>query len=268
MRDAAAEDGGLLTPEDPAPFTVFNATGAAPILLLCDHASNAVLHRLGGLGLLERDLNRHIAHDIGAPGVTRYLASRFDAPAILAGYSRLVIDCNRHLGHETSIIRESDATVIPGNAHLTEADRAARANACFWPYHREIARTLAGFDARRIVPALIAVHSFTPVLLGQRRPWQIGVLWTEDGRIAQPLIAALRARTGYEIGDNEPYSGRTHTGFTIAEHATAAGRPCVMLEIREDLMPDSDSEIAIGEIIGDCLADILADKSLYRRWTT
>ena len=267
MQNAAAGEDELLGPDDPAPFTVFNANGAAPILLLCDHASNAVPVRLAGLGLLERDLNRHIAHDIGAAGITRYLAQRFDAPAILAGYSRLVIDCNRHLGHETSIIPESDATVIPGNARLTETQRTARADACFWPYHREIARMLDGFDARGVIPALIAVHSFTPVLLGQRRPWQIGVLWNEDGRIAEPLIAALRAETGYEIGDNEPYSGRTHTGFTIAEHATAAGRPCVMLEIREDLVPDADSEIRIGELLGDCFTEILADKSLYRKWT-
>ena len=268
MQSETTGEEGLLTPEDPAPFTVFNPDGAATILLLCDHASNAVPRRLAGLGLLERDLNRHIAHDIGAAGITRFLAKRFDAPAILAGYSRLVIDCNRPLDHPTSIIPESDATAIPGNARISDSKRSARATACFWPYHHEIARTLAGFDRRGIVTALIAVHSFTPVLLGSRRPWQIGVLWNEDDRIAAPLIAALRARTEYDIGDNEPYSGKSHTGFTIAEHAIAEGRPCVMLEIREDLVPDAESEIRIGTLLGDCLADILTDKSLYRRWTT
>ena len=267
MQSETAGEEGLLTPEDPAPYITFNTNGAEPLLLLCDHASNAVPRRLAGLGLLERDLNRHIAHDIGAAGITRHLAKRFDAPAILAGYSRLVIDCNRTLDHETSIIPESDATVIPGNARLGDGERRARAAACFWPYHRQIARTLESFDRRGVVPALIAVHSFTPVLLGNRRPWQIGVLWNEDDRIAAPLIEALRARTDYEIGDNEPYSGKTHTGFTMAEHAIAAGRPCVMLEIREDLVPDAESEERVGELLALCLADILGETTLYTRWS-
>ena len=87
-------------------------------MLTCDHASHAVPESLGNLGLDSRDLERHIGWDIGAAEVTRRLAERFDAPAVLSGYSRLVIDCNRKLGSETSILEVSDGTVIPGNLGL------------------------------------------------------------------------------------------------------------------------------------------------------
>jgi predicted N-formylglutamate amidohydrolase len=85
----------LLDLEDPPPFTVINPDGRFPLVLVCDHASNAVPAALKQLGLGQGELARHIAWDIGAAGVTRRLAARLDAPAVLCGYSRLVIDCNR-----------------------------------------------------------------------------------------------------------------------------------------------------------------------------
>ena len=124
---------------DPPPFEVVNANGAAPVVFLCDHASNRVPRALDNLGLPPEELGRHIAWDIGAAALTRRLATRFDAPAVLAGCSRLVIDCNRRLDDGQSILAVSDDTAIPGNRDLTERDAAARALACFHPYHRACA---------------------------------------------------------------------------------------------------------------------------------
>src|SRR5271155_6166681 len=93
----------LLQPEDPAPFRVVNEAGRAPLLLVCDHASDAIPRRLAGLGVAPRALQAHIAYDIGAAAVAERLAARFDAPLLLSGFSRLVIDCNRKLDDPTSI---------------------------------------------------------------------------------------------------------------------------------------------------------------------
>jgi len=257
MNDTEHSGVALLGPSDPPPVTVVNPDGARGALLVCDHASNAVPAALHGLGLAERELHRHIALDIGAAEVTRELARLLDAPAVLTGYSRLVVDCNRRLDHPTSIVAVSDGVEIPGNRDLAEADRRARIDACFWPYHRRIGAGLAGFAMRDIRPAIISMHGFTPVLDGRERPWQIGVLWDQDGRIAEPLLARLRARDGLAVGDNEPYSGRQRYGYTIEVHATETGLPNVLIEMREDQVADADGQARFAAMLAGMLAPIL-----------
>ena len=111
---------------------------ASSLLLTCDHASKDVPHALKQLGLAPAELQRHIGWDIGAAAVTRRLAPLLDAPAILAGYSRLVIDCNRDPGDPSSIPEASDGTAIPGNHGLGAEERALRHAAIFAPYHGAI----------------------------------------------------------------------------------------------------------------------------------
>lgn len=262
MSDTSDHDLPLLGPEDPPPVAVVNPAGQAPVLLICDHASNAVPRALHGLGLTERDLHRHIAYDIGSADITRLLAQALDAPAVLAGYSRLVIDCNRALGHPDSIVRESDGVVIPGNAEVSPGDARDRAASCFWPYHRRIGAGIAGFAQRGIRPAIVAVHGFTPVLAGEERPWHVGILWGEDGRIAVPLIDALRRRTGMVIGDNQPYSGRLQYGYSISVHAGETGLPNVLIELREDIVAAAEDRRRTAALLADALRPILLDSGL------
>src|SRR5262249_31017182 len=80
---------GLLAAAEPPPFELVNGEGAAPLLFVCDHAGRAIPRALGRLGLDEATLARHIAWDIGIADLTRALAFRFGAPAVLATYSRL-----------------------------------------------------------------------------------------------------------------------------------------------------------------------------------
>src|SRR3972149_6211381 len=135
--DALPAAGGapLPAPGAPPPFEVVNRDGSARAVLICDHAGRAIPRALGHLGLDEAALARHIAWDIGIADVTRRLAKALDAVAVLAGYSRLVIDCNRRLDDPTSIAQESDGVAVPGNRGLTAADRARRAAARFAPPH-------------------------------------------------------------------------------------------------------------------------------------
>ena len=248
----------MLSEREPPPFTVENPDGASPVVLACDHASNLVPRALKGLGLVERELHRHIAWDQGAAEVTRGLAARLDATAVLAGYSRLVIDCNRSPDHETSIAEVSDGTEVPGNLGLSEAARTARRRALFDPYHAALAAALEGVRGRGRTPLLIAVHSFTPVLAGKRRPWQISVLWGYDPRIPVPLLAALRARGDLTVGDNVPYSGRNRHGHTIKAHGARIGIPHALIEIRADEIADSQAAARYVGILGEALETTLA----------
>jgi predicted N-formylglutamate amidohydrolase len=254
----------LLTAEDPPAFEIVNPAGRAPLLLICDHASNTVPRRLAGLGLDGETLARHIAWDIGAAEVTRRLAVLLDARAVLAGYSRLVIDCNRPLDDPTSIAGESDGIEVPGNFGLSAADRAARADACFHPYHAAIAGELAGFTAGGVVPAVISIHSFTPTMRGFARPWHVGILWDRDRRLPVPLIAALASDPALVVGDNEPYSAREPAGHSVHTHAATAGLPHTAIELRQDLVATSDGAGAWAAILAAPLQPILAQGDLYR----
>ena len=253
----------LLGPGDPSPVEVYNSGGGAAILLICDHASAALPASMGTLGLDASDLKRHIAIDIGADPLTRRLADFFDAPAVLAGYSRLVIDCNREVADHTSIREISEGTIVPGNRNLSAADRAARIDAIFRPYHAAIAERRALFSAAGKAPAVIAIHTFTPVFHGVDRPWHIGVLSNRDRRIADPLIAALSKDGTLTVGDNQPYSALAFAGYTIEEHAMALGFPCVMIEIRQDLVSDDTGVARWFDILRRTLTPILRDETLY-----
>ncbi|MDX1541603.1 MAG: N-formylglutamate amidohydrolase, partial [Geminicoccaceae bacterium] len=132
--------------EDGEPFAaveLLNADGTAPVLVICDHAGRRIPRWLGDMGLSERDRARHIGWDIGAADMTRVLASRLDAPAVLCHVSRLVIDPNRRPGEPTSIPKVSDGTVIPANQQVSMTERRRRFRLSFVPYHRALARQVA-----------------------------------------------------------------------------------------------------------------------------
>ncbi|TAJ41784.1 MAG: N-formylglutamate amidohydrolase [Reyranella sp.] len=232
--------GQLLGPGDPPPYSVFNETGRAPLLLLCDHASKAVPQALGDLGIPASELARHIGWDIGGLDAAIELSTALDAPLVASGYSRLVIDCNRWPGGEGSIPEVSDGTSVPANCGLGKAEIDARAEACFWPYHHEVDRQLDRMTAGGRPVALLVMHSFTPEMNGFQRPWHVGVLWNDDPRLPEPLLAQLRRDASLVVGDNKPYSARASYEYTLTAHARSRGLPHCSLEVRQDLIDTSD----------------------------
>lgn len=225
---------GLLTAGDPTPVIVEHADAPSALVIVCDHAGNAIPRALGTLGLAPAELTRHIAIDVGALDLSRRLAARLKAPLIAQAYSRLVIDCNRAPGAPSSIAEISEATPVPGNRGLDAAQGAARARAIFDPYHAAIRALL---DARAARPCvLLALHSFTPVFHGVARPWHVGVLYNRDRRVAEPLFAAFAAEPDLVVGDNEPYAVSDETDYTIPVHGERRGIPHVEIEVRQDLL--------------------------------
>ncbi len=228
----------LLASDEPSPVEFIGHPNAAPFLIVCDHAGRTLPRRLGALGLSDEDLSRHIAWDIGAAEVARRMAARLEACAILQTYSRLVIDCNRSPGVESSIATISESTEIPGNAGISDNERSQRITEIFQPYHDAIARELDRRTANGIPTALLAVHSFTPVYLGETRPWHVGLLYNRDGRLGRGLIRLLEEEGGLTVGDNQPYSVSDESDYTIPVHAERRGLPYAEIEIRQDLIAD------------------------------
>lgn len=247
----------LIGPGEPPPFRVLNPEGKAPLLIVCDHASNLIPRGLCNLGVSQQDLRRHIGYDIGAAHLTELLAERLDAPAVLAGYSRLIIDCNRQPGDPQSILEVSDGTPIPGNVGLSEAEQVARADAFHWPYHHGIETVLAHLRRRGPEPVFFSVHTFTPSLGGRDRFWDLGVLWNRDPRVAVPLVDLLRRHEQLRVGDNEPYSGKD-IAYTVNLHAGAVGLPNAAVEVRQDHCETAGACERWADLLGAALAQILA----------
>lgn len=223
---------GLLADDEPPPFELVNATGRSVVVLVCDHASNRVPRSLGNLGLGPEQLAGHIAWDPGAAAVARGLSARLDAQLILGEWSRLVIDLNRPLASTESIPEESDKVRIPGNLGLSGAERARRISALFDPYHRAVAALLEKRRAQRTL--LLSIHSFTPTLDGQERPWHVGIASGTDRRLAVPLIAALGRHGDLRVGDDQPYDIDPAFDYTLPTHGEGRGLPHAMIEIRQD----------------------------------
>ena len=248
----------LLDADEPSPAIPFHAEGRAAALICCDHAGRAIPRRLGDLGVPKAALDQHIGWDIGALDVATRLAAHLDAPGLYQPYSRLVIDCNRKLDSPTLSPEVSDRTPIPGNRGLTAAQQEARVASIWRPYHQALAAALATRRAAHPQAVLISVHSFTPSMGGKDRPWEIGVVWSRDERIAVPLLAALKELPGICVGDNQPYNGRDGFGFTVPHHAGSLGLPHVMLEIRQNEIDEPAKAALWADRIADCLRPILA----------
>lgn len=252
----------LLAPDEAPAAERINAGGRSALVLSCDHASRKVPRALGDLGLNAEHFDRHIAYDIGAEGVTRILSENLDAMAVLAGYSRLVVDLNRPPAHPTSMPEVSDETLIPGNQNLSPAQVTARLEALFEPYHLLLQRTMTDVWLTNRPPALFSVHSFSPRFGGSPRPWDVGVLWNHDQRLARPLIKALHDR-GLDVGDNLPYSGKD-VAYTIDTHASSCGLANCVIEINQDQIADDDGVRRWGEILSEVLCEMIRDDALFR----
>lgn len=250
-------------PDDRPPFEILEPAATRPVLLVCDHASNHIPRRFANLGLDETQLARHIAYDIGIAEVIRRLARRLGATAVLSGFSRLLVDPNRAPEDPTLFPQIGDGVVVPGNRELTAEARRARIAGFMEPYHDAITAELDRLDARGAAPALVSLHSFTPVLRGFERPWQVSALWNRDGRLPLPFMARLRA-LGYTVGDNEPYSGRDLHGYTLHRHAEPRGLANLLIEIRQDQVDTHQGAEDWAELLAATLADILADPAVSR----
>ncbi|MCU0910126.1 MAG: N-formylglutamate amidohydrolase [Rhodobacteraceae bacterium] len=238
---------GLLAADEPDPVAVDRPDATSPFLLIGDHAGNLVPRALGDLGLQRPDLERHIGIDIGIRGLGAALSEALDATFIHQRYSRLVIDCNRPPDQPDAFAEVSDGTRVPGNAHLSDADRQARIGAIFAPYHARIGATLDARIARGAPPPiLIALHSFTRHHgdYPGPRPWHIGVLWNRDGRLARRLIDTLSAEGDLVVGINEPYGVSDELDYAVPVHAEARGLLHVEVEVRQDLIADEAGQRA------------------------
>jgi predicted N-formylglutamate amidohydrolase len=245
MADRGTRGSGIAGQEEQS-YCVLPGRTERGLLLLCDHADNALPAGYGTLGLPPEQLKRHIAYDIGAAAVTRALAAALGVPAVMTRFSRLLIDPNRGRDDPTLIMRLSDGAVIPGNRKVDAAERDRRLGLYYEPYHRAVDLLIDRFLAAGPAPLILSIHSFTESWKAFARPWHVGVLWGDDARLARPLLAGLHAEGDLIVGENEPYAGMLE-GDSLWQHGAERGLASAIVEIRQDLIRDAAGQSAWSE---------------------
>ena len=241
-------DKTLLAPDEPAPFIILNPDAVVPVLLVCDHASHRFPRSLGTMGLDYLNRHSHVVHDIGAGALVEMLANNLGVTAVLCQYSRLIVDCNRKLVDHNAFLEFNDGVDIPANHNLRSNEKEKRVSEIYWPYHNAIEGQIDRLKDQGINPVFISIHSFSPVINGEAREWEIGVLWDKDSTTAEFFLSDL-GEAGYVVGDNKPYSGKDPEDFTIDHHAEPNGLPHVGIEIRQNLIHHGDGIKRISGIL-------------------
>lgn len=219
------------------PFQTVHGDPACGIILLCDHARNSLPEQYGSLGLPLTEFSRHIAYDIGVEALTLGLAQRLGCPAVLAGFSRLLIDPNRGEDDPTLVMRLSDGTVVPGNHPITSEEITYRKENFYAPYHDAVDLAIEESLSGGINPIIFSIHSFTPEWKGVHRKWHVTMLWDADRRLSNFMVERLSRDPSLVVGDNEPYDGALHND-TLYRHATCRGLAHGLIEVRQDLIAD------------------------------
>ncbi len=239
------------------PPVVENAAARGRLVIVCEHASNHIPARWGDLGLTPDQRQAHIAWDPGALGLARGLAERLDAVLVHAPVSRLVYDLNRAPDQPGAMPVRSEVHDIPGNAALAPAERAARTAALYLPFHDGLHALLMDRVARGLHPALVTIHSFTPVYFGQPRAVEFGIIHDADDSLPRAILDVARARTSLRTAMNEPYSARDDVTHTLRLQATPYALPNAMLEVRNDLIATPAAEAAMADTLAPVLAAAL-----------
>lgn len=244
----------LAADEGPA-LRVVNANAASPVVIVCEHASNRLPRALGNLGLDEAALSSHIAWDPGALAVALALGTALGATVIAANFSRLAYDCNRPPEAPGAMPARSEVYEVPGNARLSDAQKQARVQGLYKPFHAAVADALA---ARGAGAVLVTIHSFTPVYFGQPRAVELGILHDQDSRLADAMLAQAAAHTTLKTERNQPYGADDGVTHTLQRHAIKSGILNVMIEIRNDLLASAAGQAKAAQELASLLSAALA----------
>lgn len=245
LEDGAEPEAGPIAPE------VFNAGGASPVLLVCEHASNVIPARYGDLGLSAKELASHVAWDPGADVVARSVAVNLDAALVAARVSRLVYDCNRPPDAPGAMPEKSEVFEIPGNKDLTEEQKRERVENIYLPFKQTLSDVIISAAHLKV---MVTIHSFTPVYFGGQRDLHIGILHDSDSRLAEAMLKTAGDFTNLDVRRNEPYGPEDGVTHTLIKHGLRHGLLNVMIEIRNDLLAAEQDQKIIADLLANWIA--------------
>ena len=233
-------------------FEIHGVGRTSSMVITCEHASPAIPAPLVAEAADLPWLETHWAYDIGAATVSRRLADRRECVAVLSTFSRLVCDPNRDATDPTWIRTEVEGHALGFNQGVDAAERERRRTHYHDPYHAVIDELLAQRTPSGADVPLLSIHSFTPVYEGEDRSMEVGILFDRYQPIAERLALEL-GREGFTTALNAPYSGMDGLIFAAQRHGQAHNVVYLELEVRQDLIGDEASAIAVADRIGAAL---------------
>lgn len=234
---------------------IHNEDGSSSVVLICEHASTHIPAHLDNLGLQPADRHSHAAWDPGALAVALHLSDLLDAKLVYSSVSRLVYDCNRPPTASDAMPARSEVIEVPANANLSETDRKARAETYYHPFRRTLQNQIAATPA----PAIVTIHSFTPVYHGEKREVEIGILHDTDTRLANAMLDCAADHTDASVDRNAPYGPEDGVTHTLKEHALPHGHLNVMIEVRNDLIGTDKTQFEMAKTLAQWITAALSD---------
>jgi len=181
------------------------------LLLTCEHGGRRIPAEYRTLFRgAEKVLASHRGWDPGALPLARIVAKRLRLPLLDVEWSRLLVEANRAPTNRR--IWSSYTAGLPRSERLQILDKY------WWPHRREVEERVAALSARGRRVLHVAVHSFTPVLDGQVRDADIGLLY--DPR--RPAERAIARRWKAILEELDP---SLRVRFNYPYHGAADGLP-------------------------------------------
>lgn len=215
-------------------------TGSPSVVITAEHAGRTVpaaYRHLFESPAARAALDSHRGWDPGSLEIAEAMADRMGAPLVVQRVTRLLVECNRSIGHHQ--LWSDFSRDLSGD----EKERVLRD---VWYPHRDAVRTAITSRQPGLV-VHVGVHSFTPVWRGRRRSTDIGILF-DPSRAAEAHLAlawqrALQrdpATSGLTVHRNRPYRGWTD-GLVTALRAELPESRYVGFEVElsQGLMPVS-----------------------------
>ncbi len=238
-----------------SPYRVIHPHASSGVVLTCEHRANRLPRSIRPTAVERHVLRSHWGFDIGAWALTRVVSRALGAPAIGGTWSRLLVDLNRAVDDPTFAREVAGGVRLSWNSPLAKRALATRATVVHAGYHAALDRLIAARVALGARPVLVAIHTFTPELDGERRPFDAGVLFDEDEALAVRCASALR-ESGLDVRHNEPYSGRAGMMYAVDRHAWHYRLACLELELNQGLFDRAGAAERLGRAVARALTRI------------
>lgn len=229
------------------------------LVLSCEHAVNTVPETYKTLfAPYQHLLNSHKGIDFGSLTVAKVFASFFKCDFVHAHATRLLIDCNRTLGHPNCF---SEIT-----KPLPKNEKELIIQLFYQPYRKKVENYINNHIQQGKQVFHLSIHSFTPIFNDFERNTDLGFLYDPKRAAEKSLARAWQQRIKplnqqLRVRMNSPYHG-TADGFTTGLRKRLADQDYigVELEINQKLTTDLVFLNYLAELLTQTLQALLKNK--------
>jgi predicted N-formylglutamate amidohydrolase len=231
------------------------------VLITCEHGGHKVPATF--LKLMnksqQKDLLTHKGWDPGALLLARQAAKTLEAPLFFTQISRLLVDCNRSAHHPRCLgptFRDMDAD-----------EKNFILAAYYWPHRNAIEKEILRSIQEGASVLHLAMHSFTPVLDGEVRNAEIGLLYDPARPWEKLWSDALQKEMTAEwpewrIRRNYPYQGKSDGLSTwLRKHYGPNEYVGIEMEWNQALFKDGVPDASLKRGLARCLTGLFLQYS-------